>query len=66
MPNYLVIRNNTVENVLLADTQEIAELVAPEGTEVVESTGSEPWINWTLVNNTWTAPPVEEPVIITE
>jgi hypothetical protein len=60
MPNYLIIRNNKVENVILADTQEIAELVAPEGTEVRESTGAEPWIDWTRSGDTWTAPVVED------
>lgn len=66
MPNYLIIRGNKVENIIVAETQEIAELVSPNATEVIESTGSEPWINWTLVNGTWTAPPVEEPTLITE
>lgn len=66
MSNYLIIRNNAVENVILADTQEIAELVAPEGTEVVEATGSEPWVNWTRVGGQWVAPPVVEPIIVTE
>ena len=56
MPNYLIIRGNTIQNVILADTQEIAEAVSPDATEVVESTGSEPWIGWTRSGDTWTAP----------
>jgi len=66
MPNYLIIRGNTVQNVIVADTQEIAEAVSPDATEVIEATGSEPWINWTRVGGQWVAPPVVEPTIITE
>lgn len=60
MPNYLVIEDNKVINVIVADTAEIAAEVT--GKEVVESTSSEPWLNWTRSGDTWTAPePVEEP-----
>jgi hypothetical protein len=64
--NFLIIENDKVINVIIADSKEIAEAVSPNATEVIEATGPTPWINWTLVNGTWTAPPVEEPVIITE
>jgi hypothetical protein len=64
MPNYLIIRGNIIQNVIVADTQEIAEAVSPNATEVIESTGSEPWINWTRSGDTWTAP--VEPIEITE
>jgi hypothetical protein len=62
MPNYLIIRGNTVQNVILADTQEIAELVSPDATEVIESTGPEPWINWTRNDGIWSAPVVPEEI----
>lgn len=66
MPNYLIIRNNIVQNVIFADTQENAVLVSPEDAEVIESTGEEPWINWTRSGDTWNAPIVEEQPLITE
>jgi hypothetical protein len=62
MPNYLIIRGNKVENVIVADTQEIAEAVSPNATEVIESIGSEPWINWTRVDGVWSAPVVTEEI----
>ena len=59
MPNYLVIEDNKVINVIVADTAEIAAEVT--GKEVIESTSSEPWLNWTRSGDTWTAPVVEAP-----
>lgn len=58
MTNYLVIENDTVVNVIVADTAEIAAEVT--GKEVIESTSSEPWLNWTRSGDTWTEPVVEE------
>ena len=58
MTNYLVIEDNKVINVIVADTAEIAAEVT--GKEVVESTSSEPWIDWTRSGNTWSAPVIEE------
>jgi hypothetical protein len=63
MANYLVIEDNKVVNVIVADTAEIAAEVT--GKEVIESTSSEPWINWTRSGDTWTAP-VEEEIIDAE
>jgi hypothetical protein len=60
MANYLVIEDNKVVNVIVADTAEIAAEVT--GKEVLESTSSEPWINWTRSGDTWAAPAVEEPL----
>jgi hypothetical protein len=57
MANYLVIENNKVVNVIVADTAEIAAEVT--GKEILESISPEPWINWTRSGDTWTAP--EEP-----
>lgn len=59
MTNYLVIEDNKVINVIVADTAEIAAEVT--GKEVIESTSSEPWLNWTRSGNTWSAPVIEEP-----
>lgn len=58
MPNYLVIEDDVIINVIVADTAEVAAEVT--GKEVIESTSSEPWLNWTRSGDTWTAP-VEEP-----
>ena len=63
MANYLVIEDNKVVNVIVADTAEIAAEVT--GKEVIESTSPEPWINWTRSGDTWTAP-VEEEIIDAE
>ena len=59
MTNYLVIEDNKVINVIVADTAEIAAEVT--GKEVIESTLPEPWIDWTRSGDTWTAPVIEEP-----
>lgn len=60
MANYLVIEDNKVINVIVADTAEIAAEVT--GKEVIESTSSEPWLNWTRSGDTWAEPVVEEEV----
>jgi len=57
MTNYLVIEDNKVVNVIVADTAEIAAEVT--GKEVIESTSSEPWLNWTRSGDTWTEPEEE-------
>jgi hypothetical protein len=53
MPNYAVINNEIVENVIVADTLEIAEQVT--GKECVECDGSF-WIGWTRKGKKWIAP----------
>jgi hypothetical protein len=60
MPNYLIIENDTVINVIVADTAEIAAEVT--GKEVIESINSTPWIGWTRSGDTWTEPVIEAPV----
>jgi hypothetical protein len=60
MPNFLIIRGDKVQNVIVADSLEIATALTKEGNEVIEATGSEPWINWTRSGGTWIKP---EPVI---
>ena len=58
MANYLVIENDKVINVIVADSAEIAAEVT--GKEVIESIGAEPWIDWTRSGDTWIKPePVE-------
>lgn len=59
MADYLVIENNTVVNVIVADTAEIAAEVT--GKEVQESISPTPWIGWTKQGDAWIAP---EPEII--
>jgi hypothetical protein len=55
MKNYLIIRNDEVINVIVADSKESAELVYPIY-EIIESTDSEPWIGWKRENGTWINP----------
>jgi hypothetical protein len=57
--NYAVIANNTVINVIVADSKEIAEQV--RNTECVECDGSF-WIGWTRSGKKWIAPVEETPV----
>jgi hypothetical protein len=58
MTNYLIIENNKVTNVIVADDLETAQSVQPNK-EIIESTGPTPWIDWTRSGNTWTAPETE-------
>jgi hypothetical protein len=60
MTNFAVIKNNVVQNVIVADTLEIAQ----EATqlECIEAIGL--WTNWTRIDGVWTAPEetTEDPV----
>ena len=51
--NFAVISGNTVVNVIVADSQEIAEEVT--GLSAVETEG-EPWLGWTMHGNEWRPP----------
>jgi hypothetical protein len=53
MPNYAVHDGQTVVNVIIADSAEIAEELT--GLTVVETQG-EPWIGWTMENEGWQPP----------
>lgn len=64
MANYLIIENDKVINVIVADSKALA--IELTGKEVIESTSSEPWINWTRSGNTWTAPVIVEELPVTE
>lgn len=57
MPNFAIHDGNTVVNVVVADTQEIAESVTQM--QAVETDGV-PWIGWTFEDGVWTAPPVPD------
>jgi hypothetical protein len=54
MANYAIIRGNSISNVIVAESAEIA-LTYGGGTEVLETTG-EPWIGWVRVDGEWINP----------
>lgn len=54
--NYAVIENDTVTNVIVADSVTIAKKVT--GKECIECDGSF-WIGWTRSGDDWVAPIVE-------
>jgi hypothetical protein len=53
MPNYAIHDGHTVVNVIVCETQNLAEEVT--GMNAVETEG-QPWIGWTLVNGVWMDP----------
>jgi hypothetical protein len=60
MSTFLIIDNNKIINAILADSIEVAQEVT--GLEAIESTGSEPWIDWTRLDGVWSAPVVPEEI----
>lgn len=58
MPTFAVHDGTTVLNVIVADSQEIAEDVT--GLQAVETEGA-PWSGWMLIDGQWVAPPEPEP-----
>lgn len=54
MANYLIIKDDKVVNVIVADTREIAEQVT--GLEAIEETAASARLNWTRSGNVWIAP----------
>jgi hypothetical protein len=56
MTNYLVIENDTIVNIIVADTLQIAEEVT--GKEVAESTSDEIGIGWSRSNGEWAKPEI--------
>jgi len=59
MATFAVINSDIVENIIVADTKEIAEQVT--GKECIEYTDSNPAnIGWTYADGVFTAPVVEE------
>lgn len=51
---WAVYENDTILNVILADSKEIAELVT--GLNAVEVVNYAPEIGWVLINGEWVAP----------
>jgi hypothetical protein len=60
MPNYVIIEDDKVINVIVAESAEVA--IEVTGKEVFETTG-EPWINWTRTDGVWSAPVEPEPEV---
>ena len=58
MPNYAIHDGVTVSNVIVCDTQGLAEELT--GMQAVETEGV-PWIGWTLVDGVWIDPMAVEP-----
>lgn len=58
MPNFAIHDGSTVQNVIVADSQEIAEEVT--ALSAIETDGA-PWLGWRLVAGEWTAPVAPEP-----
>jgi len=56
MANYLVIENDTIVNIIVADTLQIAEEVT--GKEVAESTSNEIGIGWSRLGGEWVKPEI--------
>lgn len=61
MPNFAVVKQDRIINVIVADTKEIAEELT--GCTVIETIG-EPWIGWKLVDNVWQYS--DEPLVFPE
>jgi hypothetical protein len=57
MPNYAIIENDKVINVIVCDNKETAEQLT--NSECLETEG-EPWIGWTRVDGVWENPEVTE------
>lgn len=53
MPNFAIHDGTTVLNVIVADSQEIAQKVT--GLSAIETEG-QPWIDWTKDGNSWRPP----------
>jgi hypothetical protein len=60
MSNFAVIENGVVTNVIIADTQEIAEAVTGLTSIEVEQVPGAPGIGWLYDGSEFSAPPVEE------
>jgi hypothetical protein len=59
--NYAIIENETVTNIIVAETEEIAKAVTG-ATEVISLENSDIGIGWIKVDGTWSAPePIYEP-----
>ena len=61
MANYVVIKNGVVDNVIVADTQAIAEEVTGLTCVEIEHVPGAPGIGWTYDGAEFAAPVVEVP-----
>jgi len=61
MANYAVIKDGIVNNVIVADTKEIAETVTGLTCVEVEHVPGAPGIGWSYDGTTFTAPVIETP-----
>ena len=68
MANYAVIKDGVIYNVIIADTQEIAETVTGLICVQISNDPGSPTIGWSYDGTSFTAPVVEVPVeeILTE
>lgn len=64
MPNYAIYDGHLVSNVIVADTQEIAEQVT--GLSALEVVDGQPWIDWTLIDGVWIEPVTVKPEVTDE
>lgn len=53
MPNYAIHDEHIVSNVIVCDTQAVAEEVT--GMRALETEG-EPWIGWMMIDGEWRSP----------
>ena len=60
MANYAVIKDGVVDNVIVADTQEIAEMVTGLTCVEVSNEPGSPGIGWTYDGAEFAAPVVED------
>lgn len=56
MPHYAIIRNNEVQNIIVAENLDIARNFSGDN-DVIEVIGNYPVLNATLVDGIWIAPP---------
>lgn len=61
MANYAVIKNGIVDNIVIADTKEIAEEVTSLTCIEYENTIDAPGIGWTYDGTNFSAPVIETP-----
>jgi hypothetical protein len=53
---FAIIRDIQVINVVIAESQAIADQIKPEGTIAISVEGLPVGTGWTLINETWTPP----------
>ena len=63
MTNYVVIKDDVVNNVIVADTKEIAESITGLICVEITSEPGAPGIGWAYDGVTFTAPIIEQPIV---